>query len=79
MEGMNMTELAKQDQIELETLQETILEQISNSPIVQRMVDEEFDQRFPFGVAGIGVQDECMCMVQILVYERVMRGVLGRN
>lgn len=67
--------MTQQDQIELETVQETILELLQTSPVVQSMVKTEVYQRFPLGVAGIGVEEEITCMVQLLVYRRILDGV----
>jgi hypothetical protein len=54
-----------------ESVQESILELLQTDPEVQAAVMEEFRQRFPIG-APDHMRDECVCMVQLLVYQRIL-------
>jgi hypothetical protein len=62
-------------QIAIETIQEQFLETLQTNPTVRAMVEDEFNGRFPNGVRYQD-NDEIVCMCQILVYRRILEGVL---
>lgn len=71
-----MTDMTKEQTIEVETVQETILELLTTNSVVQELVQIEVGQRFPNG-HPTEMADEITCMVQILVYNRILNGIVS--
>ena len=68
------------DAIMFEDVREKILELLSKDPVVQTMARVEFDKRFPgHPVTNPGMEkkhDEIVCMCSLLVYDRVLKGII---
>jgi hypothetical protein len=61
----------------VEGVREQILEILSKDETVCDLVHEEVGLRFPRGVADQeGHLDEVVCMCQLLVYDRILKGVI---
>ena len=62
----------------VEDIRERILEMLLNDEVVTDLVHDEVSQRFPKGVSDAeGHLDEVVCMCQLLVFQRVLKGVVS--
>ena len=62
----------------VEDIRERILEMLLKDEVVTDLVHEEVSQRFPKGVSDAeGHLDEVVCMCQLLVFQRVLKGVVS--